>query len=566
MTSSHSQMSGRNPADRFTKLKGVLVNNLLKEYHKQTKQQGDAVVYNQAVLEVEKILAHNTRLTEEQLQQLQRNFAAGVMINAPTRNIHTGAQRKSRFGGKDPKDLRMSMSHGGSVSVPPGATASMQNPQSRAAMAPQSQGMQTEQRPAHQVRAHSPDPAIAESTVQTADTVDGSPSKRRPAVDEWSILVLHNDVKHLEEQKKLRELQAIQKKETRVELQKQMAYKEEQKKLLKNEVYTDARRNEEAYAKWKAQEARTLQMKQARILAEKEYEAKELARVQKAKQAQAEKDYKEQQAMINEFQRQIEAEKKAKELEQKAKAEAYQEMLRGNASVLERKKQLQDAEKAENDRLFRLQMEMADKEERRRAHEEQMRQDRLKKAERMAGELGSRAAELDAELEARIKKAQEDWKQRDLARDRAERDAKKRRDSEQQAVLAVQVTEKNKERDQDRVYRAKISQQYRSDAERLLKEESEARRARRKKQMSMQKDLDKQLALKAATKQNQFIGMSATELRINKNLLRDVIEEKDENDVLPVPDDIVQRIKGTELDASPEKERSALKTARPPRD
>jgi len=133
-------------------------------------------------------------------------------------------------------------------------------------------------------------------------------------------------------------------------------------------------------------------------------------------------------------------------------------------------------------------------------------------------------------------------------------------------VLAVQVTEKNKERDQDRVYRAKISQQYRSDAERLLKEESEARRARREKQMSMQKDLDKQLALKAATKQNQFIGMSATELRINKSLLRDVIEEKDENDVLPVPDDIVQRIKGTELDASPEKERSALKTARPPRD
>ena len=48
MTSSHSQMSGRNPADRFTKLKGVLVNNLLKEYHKQTKQQGDAVVYNRA--------------------------------------------------------------------------------------------------------------------------------------------------------------------------------------------------------------------------------------------------------------------------------------------------------------------------------------------------------------------------------------------------------------------------------------------------------------------------------------------------------------------------------------
>ena len=67
------------------------------------------------------------------------------------------------------------------------------------------------------------------------------------------------------------------------------------------------------------------------------------------------------QAMLAEFARQIEEEKRAKELEVQAKAAAYQEMLKGNAKVLERKKALKEAERKENQRLFDLQMEMAEK-------------------------------------------------------------------------------------------------------------------------------------------------------------------------------------------------------------
>ena len=68
--------------------------------------------------------------------------------------------------------------------------------------------------------------------------------------------------------------------------------------------------------------------------------------------------------MLAEFSRQIAEEKSAKEIEQQVKAAAYQEMLKGNAKVLERKKELKEADRQENLRLFQLQIEMAEKQAR----------------------------------------------------------------------------------------------------------------------------------------------------------------------------------------------------------
>lgn len=65
--------------------------------------------------------------------------------------------------------------------------------------------------------------------------------------------------------------------------------------------------------------------------------------------------------MLAEFARQIEEEKRAKDLEMQSKVAAYQEMLKGNAKELERKKAIKEAERQENLRLFELQIEMADK-------------------------------------------------------------------------------------------------------------------------------------------------------------------------------------------------------------
>ena len=65
--------------------------------------------------------------------------------------------------------------------------------------------------------------------------------------------------------------------------------------------------------------------------------------------------------MLAEFARQIDEEKKAKERETHAKAAAYQQMLKDNAKELERKKAIKEAERQENQRLFEMQIEMAEK-------------------------------------------------------------------------------------------------------------------------------------------------------------------------------------------------------------
>ena len=491
-------------------------------------------MYNHAVMEVDKILAHNTRLTEVQLQELQRNFATGVMINVPSRNIHVvgPAASKKSYNAKAAKSLAMSRSVGN-----PGATTDVLLDLAQTAP-PKSQGMQTErlEGPQQSSPTHTVADSIAESTMSHADGVQ---SKRQRRVDEWSILVLHSDVKHLEEQKAIKEKQAIEKKKTREELQVQMLKKQELKKQKKEEVLEMARMQEANYLQWKAEQQRAVQIKQAKILAEKEYEAKELHRVQKVKQQQAERDFKEQQAMLAEFQRQIEEEKKAKEMETQAKAAAYQEMLKGNAKELERKKAMKDAERAENQRLFELQIAMAEKQERYRQQIEEERQQRLKKAERMAGELGSRAAEMEAELDARVKRAQEEYRVRDQEREREKREKKKKRDDEMAVVLAEQVQQRNRQRDADRADREVVAKQYRTDAEALQQAEAAARKARMERKKAVHDDLSKQLALKA-DRSNQFGGMSTTELRLNKNLLQKVIEEKTPDEV--IPEDILDKI------------------------
>jgi len=67
-------------ANKFNKLKGVLVNNLLKYYHKETKRQGNEQVYARAVEEVERILQHG-KLQEKHLKELQQRFASGLGIS-----------------------------------------------------------------------------------------------------------------------------------------------------------------------------------------------------------------------------------------------------------------------------------------------------------------------------------------------------------------------------------------------------------------------------------------------------------------------------------------------------
>jgi hypothetical protein len=95
-----SQRSRVSDNSKFNKLKGVLVNNLLKYYHKETKRQGGEEVYAKAVQEVERILQHG-KLREKDLRDLQHNFAtgmgiAGSMVPQPP----SGPKKSSAAGGR----------------------------------------------------------------------------------------------------------------------------------------------------------------------------------------------------------------------------------------------------------------------------------------------------------------------------------------------------------------------------------------------------------------------------------------------------------------------------------
>ena len=108
-TSARGQESQRSRSDnnKFNKLKGVLVNNLLKYYHKQTQRQGDNAVYAKAVEEVERILQHG-KLREKDLRDLQHNFAAGMgipgdaMVPQPPSGPRKGSGADGRGTGRVP--------------------------------------------------------------------------------------------------------------------------------------------------------------------------------------------------------------------------------------------------------------------------------------------------------------------------------------------------------------------------------------------------------------------------------------------------------------------------------
>lgn len=85
---------------------------------------------------------------------------------------------------------------------------------------------------------------------------------------------------------------------------------------------------------------------------------------------------------------------------------------------------------------------------------------------------------------------------RDQERDREKRDKKKLRDEETARVLAIQVQKLCDQRDADRADRAIVAQQYRSDAEALVRAEAAARMAKVESKKAVQEELNKQLALK----------------------------------------------------------------------
>ena len=118
--------------------------------------------------------------------------------------------------------------------------------------------MQTErlEGPQQSSPTHTVADSIAESTVSHAGGVQ---SKRQRRVDEWSILVLHSDVKHLEEQKEKPRKEKGTRGSAGADAEEGGA-----QEAKKQEVLEMARMQEANYLQWKAEQQRAVQIKQAK--------------------------------------------------------------------------------------------------------------------------------------------------------------------------------------------------------------------------------------------------------------------------------------------------------------
>jgi len=467
---------------RFTKLKAVLLNNLLKAYHKKANRQHDEDVYRRAVEEVDKILAGG-KLTEKDLQNLQRNFANSMLQNQ-----------------------------------------SAQDPQKQAAAQPHKAALE--------IPAARQEDAAAVQPPGSSLPSYRSPKKPRKHVDEWSVMTLYSDVAHFEEQKKVKAHELEEKAKTRQMLLDQIEERKRQKEMQKQQEKEAALDQQSKYEQWKKERDRQDELRHQKILSDREAEAQVLHAVQQRKKEAAERALQEEQDMLKDFARQINEERMEKDRQIQRKQEAYQRVLVENEKDLERKRMMKEREREEDARLFRLQIEMAEKQERMRAEREAERQARLKQAERMAGDLGNRAAQLEAQVEARVQQAQAEYVRKERDRDQSKAEKKKKNDRETHQVLQQQIKMHQDHKEQRRQEEKMLAEKFRKEAEAYKMQQQIEKKAKREKALEHMAMLNQQLLAKERADIEEG-GMSEVELRLNANILKKVVESEVSADRVP---------------------------------
>mmetsp|Transcript_84174 Transcript_84174/g.136431 ORF Transcript_84174/g.136431 Transcript_84174/m.136431 type:complete len:518 (-) Transcript_84174:175-1728(-) len=485
-------------ANKFNKLKGVLVNNLLKYYHKETKRQGNEQVYARAVEEVERILQHG-KLQEKHLKELQQRFASGLGIS------------EGKVGQTSKGALTMHSNMGPAQIISDDGA----------------------------IERHNAAGGTAEEDASTMDgmsTANGSPSKRQRKVDEWSVMTLYNDVRHYEEQKQLKDKKLQEKAKTRDELLEQMNLRQR----LKDDQRASERRaaddQKKRYDAWQQEKDVLQQRKLVKMAEDRSKAAQVRASVENNKRNAADVRLKEEQRTLDAFHEQMEKDKRDKLRQMGEKKQQYEAVLLENAKDLDRKRMIKEKEKEEDARLFQVQLEMAEKQEKQRAAREEARQGRLKAAEKMAEVQGSNAAELDRQVEERVKRAQEDLRSRELEREKNKRDKKKKATTETMGVLQEQIAFREVEREKAKASERARALVLQTEAEAFQKEQHMQKVAKKERQNQNRKNLDQQRAMKDMQQQHNA-GMSEVELRINASILKKVVSDQPD-----LPEDLAAKL------------------------
>jgi hypothetical protein len=321
----------------------------------QTNRKSDEAVYNRAVVEVEKILLKG-RLSEKSLKKLQDSFLRADFI---------GVRKDTLI--RDDSDNKNICFHQG-IENP--KTFPSEAVEKEMYLHSELEGLRSETAFVDPDMAAPPDlRRVSRSlTPSASNRISGSKSTVHTApkgnkLDAWSLITIHNDMSAAEELKLVNERQTMLKLQTRQHLLEQIQHKvriKQRQREVAVEEAQEVQRQVDLLRVGKDQEA---QIRREKLAVARQLAATEKANSAAQREAAAARRLQEEKLMLTEFQRQIDEEKERKGQAAKSKHQQYLTQQEENGREQERKLAMKQREREDNERLFQLQIEMAEKQE-----------------------------------------------------------------------------------------------------------------------------------------------------------------------------------------------------------
>lgn len=185
--------------------------------------------------------------------------------------------------------------------------------------------------------------------------------KTVPEMDDWTKMILLKDVKHIENEKMKKKAKEQEKTEQAKFLDMQLQWREKEKLTYKEDKLEYARMLERKAQELEAEKRAAEEEKKKKVAESKREEAKQIEEIKRRREEQAEREKRDAEEQLAIYAAQIEVEKVQQKQMQMVKLKQYAEVVKENDKALAKKRERKAAEAAEQERLFKIQNDMYDK-------------------------------------------------------------------------------------------------------------------------------------------------------------------------------------------------------------
>jgi len=481
--------SGGEQLHRFTKLKSVLVNNLLREYHKRrTDGSNDEEVYRLAVMEVERILSSG-KVTEPALKRLQKKFALAASRGELPSPSHT-----------------------------------VVNDAPAASHAAESQVARSEAPPVPPLGLPESEVSQSGDYPKTGTTGHGRSRKQPAPVDEWSVITLFNDVRHFEEQKEKNAAIADRKMRQRQLLSQQISERTEGRKRAKDEEKHFYNSQQQQYEAWREEQMKLEEKRLQQAARDRDAAVRSLEEVRDRKRKEKMKQRENEMRELAVMEAELEKERAEKELDRQRVQEQMLQVIEDNKKDQVRRAELKRLAQEEDVRLAKVQAEMQEKAEAARAAGLEAVYAKQAKLGEMANARREKELEAERELERRIEETNQQRQRREMEEMEEKRANAERLQAETSAMIHQQLDLKRQQRVQEKQDAMKEMERLNLACKQAEADRRAEALAARERKLHFRRTLENQMQENQSYRAREN-AMSDVERRLNQHTLQKVIEE-----------------------------------------